>query len=383
MVVIDERAALLDAVRQLAPEIRERALETERLRAVPADLMGRIKAAGLTRLALPGSLGGRELDLITMVELIEDLSKADGSTGWTTLICNSTAFVAWLDPAVAADLIGPDANIASTSMFGPLGRGTPEGDDLIITGRWPFSSGTPHAELFQVGIFVMDGEAPRMRADGVPDWRFVYLRRDEVEIDDTWNAAGLRGTGSHDVVLTEVRIPAARTAMPIFDAPQHDGPLWRLPFFCLARSLMVGFPLGVARRALDEIEALAPTKRRGMSPTTVAEDSGAQVAIAQAEGGLQAARAFVFDALDEAWSMATSGQRVGPEQERRITLAAQQAMRAGIEAVDTAFRLGGAGAVYDSHPLQRCFRDLHTGSNHIIFSDDNWAEYGRHVMPTG
>jgi indole-3-acetate monooxygenase len=260
-------------------------------------------------------------------------------------------------------------------MFGPLGTATEVGDELVVNGRWPFSSGAPNAELVQVGIFVMDGDAPRLRPDGLPDWRFAYLRRDEVDVDDTWHAAGLRGTGSHDVVCNEVRIPARRTAMPVYDAAPHDGPLWRLPFFCLARSIMVGFPLGVARRALDEITAIAPTKRRGMSTVTIAEDRAAQVALAHAEGSLQAARAFVFDAIDEMWSIAVAGSRPGIDQERRVTLATQQTMRAAVEAVDTAYRLGGASAVYDTSPLQRCFRDIHAAAQHIIFSDENWIEY--------
>jgi alkylation response protein AidB-like acyl-CoA dehydrogenase len=380
MVVLDERATLHQSVAALAPEIRERALETETLRAVPADLMARIKAAGLCRLALPQALGGFELDPMTVVELIEDLSYADGSTGWTTLIGNATSFMAWLDPAVALDLIGDDPNISSTSMFGPLGTGIEEGDDVIVSGRWPFSSGSPNADLIQVGIFVMDGDQPRLRPDGLPDWRFVYLRKADVVIEDTWHAAGLRGTGSNDVVLTKVRVPARQTAMPVIDIAPHDGPLWRLPFFALARTIMIGFPLGVARRALDEIEALAPTKRRPMSPITLAEDPVARVEIAQAEAGLQAARAFVFDALDEIWSVALSGDRPGERYDQRVKLASQQAMRSAVDAVDCAFHLGGAGAVYETQPLQRCFRDVHAANQHIIFSNANWADYGRYAF---
>jgi alkylation response protein AidB-like acyl-CoA dehydrogenase len=377
MVVVDERATLHQSVAALAPEIRERALETERGRAVPPDLMARIKAAGLCRLAMPQALGGYEVDPMTLVELVEDLSRADGSTGWTTLIGNATSFMAWLDPAVALELSGDDPNVSSTSMFAPLGAGIEDGDDLIVSGRWAFSSGAPNAELIQVGIFVMDGDQPRMRADGLPDWRFVYVRKSDVDVEDTWHAAGLRGTGSNDVVMTNVRVPVRQTAMPLFDIAPHDGPLWRLPFFALTRSIMVGFPLGVARRALDELEALAPTKRRGVGTMSIAEDRAAQVEIAHAEGGLQAARAFVFDALDEIWSVAVSGERPGDAFDQRLKLATQQAIRASVAAVDAAYRLGGAGAVYETHPLQRCFRDIHAANQHIIFSDENWAEYGR------
>jgi indole-3-acetate monooxygenase len=162
----------------------------------------------------------------------------------------------------------------------------------------------------------------------------------------------------------------------MFEQARHDGPLWRIPFFTVIGLSVCGFPLGVARRALDEFTALAPTKRHGDG--MLAHDPHVQVELARAEGGLQAARAFAVDAIGDIWQTACTGDPPSLDQRLRALLAMQQTMRAAVAAVDTAFELTGAGAVYTSHPLQRCFRDIHTAKQHIIFAADRWRRYAQH-----
>jgi len=371
-------ADVLAAVDDLAADAREGALETNELRAVPADLMTRIKAAGLCQLLVPESLGGLEADPMTVVTAMERLAKADGSTGWTTMIGNSTLFFAWLDPDLARQMLAGDTSISSTSMFAPLGRAVPASrDTLTLSGRWPFNSGCDHAEWSSVGMFVMDGDRPRLRADGQPDWRFAFFPARLATRHDTWHALGLRGTASHDLQVDGLEVPTWHTAACLFDPPRHDGPLWRLPAFAILNFLMVGFPLGVARRALDEFAPLAPTKRRGASETTVAEDGYTQYEFGRCEAAVRSARTFVFDTIGEVWNTSVLGDVPSESQIAELFAATQNAMRASIEAVDTCFTLAGSGAVYDTNPLQRCFRDLHTARQHIAFNPDGFKSYAR------
>ena len=359
-------------------ECRARADEAEALRTMPPDLVVTAKAAGLFRMAMPASLGGLELEPVAIMNVIEELSCADGSAGWTVLIGNSTAFFAWLDQHVAAAMLGNSTDIVSTSMFAPLGRAQVDGNDLVIDGRWPFNSGCMHADWCQVGVIVMDGDHPRLRSDGRADMRFAFFDRDRAEIVDTWHSMGLRATGSHDLVVHGLSIPAEHTAAPMLDRAVQDGPLGQFGFFPLLSVLMSGFPLGVARRALDEFAHLAPNKRRGASANTVADDPHVQYEIGRAEAMLQSARALAIDALGDAWNTATTGSPLAPQQESRIGLASQYAMYAAVAAVDLAFTTAGAGAVYTGHPLERCFRDLHTANQHIAFSGEGFRGYARH-----
>jgi indole-3-acetate monooxygenase len=217
--------------------------------------------------------------------------------------------------------MGGTSDVVSTSMFAPLGRARRDGDHFVVDGRWPFNTGCMHAEWYQVGVTVMEGEHPATRPDGRPDARFAYFPHDQAEIIDTWHSTGLRGTGSHDLEVRGLRIPVEHTAAPMLDPPRHEGALFDLGFFPLLVTLMSGFPLGVARRALDELVALAPTKRRGASPITLAEDPHVQYEVGRAEATLQSAKVLVSDALGEAWTTATAGSVLAPEQRGRIILA--------------------------------------------------------------
>lgn len=374
MLVLDDFTGVTD---ELRAEVRASADQSEELRTMPPHLVAATRAAGLFRMALPACLGGLELDPFRIVESIEAISHADASAGWTTLIGNSTAFFAWLDLEVAEEMIGANVDVVSTSMFAPMGRGRRDGGDLIIDGRWPFNSGCIHADWYQAAVVMMRDGAPDVRADGRPDVRFAMFPRDGASIIDTWHSLGLRGTGSHDIEVHDLRIPIDHTAAPMLDDPTVEGSLPRLGFFPLLTVLMSGFPLGVARRALDELAQLAPTKKRGTSPLPIADDPQAQYDIGRADAALLAARAFLLDSLDSAWTTVRSGATPGSEQTTRITLAGQQTMDAAVRAVDHAFHLAGASAVYTGHPLQRCFRDIHTANQHIAFAGQSFGAHGR------
>jgi alkylation response protein AidB-like acyl-CoA dehydrogenase len=184
------------------------------------------------------------------------------------------------------------------------------------------------------------------------------LPAETCEIVDNWDVAGLRGTGSHDVLANRI-VVSEQQLFSAKDFARHDGPLWRLPFFTLCAVLMAGFPLGVGRRALDELALLAVSKIRPPSRVPVAEDGDLQLAVARAEGGLRSARAFVFDALGAVWDIALRGDVPQISVRAEFLLSVQQAMWAALAAVDAAFSYAGAGALRLDHPVQRCFRDLH------------------------
>jgi indole-3-acetate monooxygenase len=377
MIVNDDIAALRSAVAELVPAFKARAGEAERLRTMPADLVIRAKEAGLFRLNLPRSLGGFELEPKVTAEIFEEISRADGSAGWTLVIGNSTAFFAWLDPVVAKELIAQQPGFVSTSMWAPLGQATAQPGGFTVSGRWPFNSGCPHATWLQVGVLVTEDGRPRTLGCGAPDWRFAFVPARSAVIEDTWDAMGLCGTGSHHLSLSGVPVPAERLAAPFFEPARHDGPLWRIPLVTLAAMFLAAVPLGIARRALEEFTALAARKVRGPAAQSIGHDAAAQVELCRAEGTLAAARSFLFDVIGSVWDTACRGDEPSLDQRALVLLAANQAVRAGTEAVDRVFRLAGADAVFASHPLQRCFRDIHAAGQHILFSGSRDQAFAR------
>jgi len=417
---LDPGPAALAAARELAPQLSARASEADQLRTMPLDLVADARAAGLFRLAMPRALGGLELPPDEIVRIGEELCRADGSAGWTIMIGNGSAFLAWLDPAAATELLAGQTDVVCACVFAPTGRLTqdpagsngagsdgagsdgagsdPAGSDgagsngagsngagsnggeaggFRLAGSWGLGSGSLHADWFITGGVVSDGDGPRLLPGRGPDWRLAVFPAAAGSVVDNWDATGLRGTGSHDIVADAVPVLERHTMAPFFSPARHDGPLWRFPFFTLVGTFFVGFPLGVGRRALDELARFAPTKFRPPGPGSIAEDGDLQVALARAEGGLQAARALVFDALGEMWRSACAGDVPDDGQRARFLLAAQQAMYAATEAVDVAYRYTGAAALRADHPVQRCFRDLHAGAQHIYFSPAAVKRYAK------
>ena len=236
---------------------------------------------------------------VDFIEIIEELARADGSAGWIAAIgAGAPAFTAWLEPAVAKQLFGSDADFTSATVFAPTGRAVPDGTGrFTIDGRWPFASGCRHAEWFLTGVFVFDGDSPRILPDRGPDWRLAFFPRADGDIVEDWDVLGLRATGSNDVIGRALSILEEHTISPFFEPARHDGPLWRLAFFTLVGVALVGVPLGIGRRALDEFTNLATTKVRAGAFQPVAEDAAAQVALAGAEANLRSARAFVLDEM--------------------------------------------------------------------------------------
>ena len=181
-----------------------------------------------------------------------------------------------------------------------------------------------------MGGFVLDGDAPRMVPERGPDWRLAWFPAAAGEVVDHWDVMGLRATGSNDVVAQSVPVPEELTTSPFFEPARHDGPLWRLPFFTLAGIALVGVPLGIARRALDELAALAPTKVRAGTAEPIAHDTAALVAMARAEARLRAARAFVFDEIGSLWVTAVHGDVPSITQQASLRLAALEVMHAAL-----------------------------------------------------
>src|SRR5262245_15970070 len=222
-----DAAWALAAARELACELAARAADGDRLGTMPPDVVDRLRAAGLFRVLRPRALGGLELAPAEAIEVFAELSRADGSAGWTALIGNSTAFTAWLEPAVARDVFGAAADFTAAAVFAPTGRAVPEGSRRFHwSGRWAFASGSRHAEWFVLGGLVADApDGPPRALPGLgPDWRLAFLPRPDVEVVADWDVTGLRGTGSDVVVASGAAVPEELVIRPFAREPLQDGP---------------------------------------------------------------------------------------------------------------------------------------------------------------
>jgi len=253
-----------------------------------------------------------------------------------------------------------------------MGRAIPVDGGYRLSGRWPFTSGVENSSLRLGGALVFEGVKPRLLPSGEPEIRSFFVRADQSAVIDTWKTSGLKGTGSHDMVVEDIFVPDSHTACVLTDAPTESGPLYRFPLFGLLALGVSAVGLGIARASLDEIAELATRKKRGRR--SLGETELAQLRMAEAEGELRAAEALIGTTIDDVWS----GEGTLDARDRAsLRLAATHAARAAARVVDAAYHLGGGTSIYESSPLQRHFRDVHTMTQHIMVNEISLKPVGR------
>lgn len=366
--------------RALAARCREEALTTEVDRRVAPDLVDEMRRAGIFSMLLPHSMGGSESSPLAVLEVIETLAEADGSAGWCAMIgATTTALVAYLPESGAREIVtGPDTVVGGT--FNPQGRALPVDGGLLLTGRWPYGSGVEHSNWMAAASLVVGPDGKPVLLDGErPDARLTFFPCSEVEVHDTWDTVGMRGTGSHDFSVKEVFVPAAHATTFDFQA-WPAGPLWRMPPFSVMFPPMAAVPLGIARAAIDEVVKLAPAKTPYRSTRRMADRDMVQVAVARAEALTRSGRAFLHDAVGELWDAALADRPATIEERAICRLASVHASQAAVEAVNLCFEAAGGSAVYGSSALQRLLRDVHVVGQHVVLAASGYETVGRVLL---
>lgn len=373
--------APIDAARRLAAGVRERADEIERARRLPQELVQAFASAGLFRMGVPRAFGGSEVDPATMVRAIEAVAHADGSAGWCVMIgATSGVMAAYLPDAIAREIYGTDPLVVSGGVLAPMGKAIVTGDGYRVTGRWPFASGCEHCSWLMGGAVLIENDKPRLLPNGAPEVRTMLFPAAAAEVIDTWTVSGLRGTGSHDIAVRDLYVPHDRSASLVADRPLQPGPLYVFPVFGLLALGIAGVALGVARNAIDALTELAGAKTPTGSRRRLAERAVIQMHVAQAEATLGAARAFLFDAIERAWQAAATHGEMTIQQRAQLRLAATHATVSSATVVDLMYNAGGGTSVYASSPLQRCFRDVHVVTQHMMVAPATYELVGRVLL---
>jgi alkylation response protein AidB-like acyl-CoA dehydrogenase len=370
-------AEILARARALAPEIRAAADGVEAERRIPEALLARLIEAGVFRIAMPRAWGGPEMDPLAQIELVEELARADASVAWVVMITSDSGFYsAWLDETVARAMY-PSLDARTAGQLFPAGQAHVVPGGLRVSGHWAFGSGSLHADWLVGGCLLFEDGKPRIGPRGLPEWRVVYLPPAEVEILDTWRTTGLAGSGSHDYRAQDVFVPAERT-FDVLSPPRRSGPLYG--YHGLFFSNLPGVPLGLARAAVDEVTRLAREKRVPPLMALLRDEYRVQEAVAEAEGILQSARAFVFDVMGEAWRTLSAGDPLSGAQRARVGLMMVHSVRASRQVVQLMYDTAGSAAIYRRNPLDRQLRDMLTVSAHVVGQRKAYAMVGQVML---
>jgi alkylation response protein AidB-like acyl-CoA dehydrogenase len=354
----------------------ELATETERQRQLPDKLVARLQDSGLLRAGAPLEAEGLELAPPLALRCAELVARGDASAGWCVSIAiTSSLLAAYLPPEARDELFGGGQGIAA-GVWNPRGQARPADGGVVVSGRWAFCSGITHADLLFAGCMIAS-DAPSVDARPWPS--IVALRKQDLQICDTWHTLGLRGTGSHDAVADEVFVPDS-CMFSLFDGPVVNRPLYRFPIFGFFALSIGAAALGNAQAAIEDLVALAAGKVGQGSTRTLAERAPTQAAVAAAESSLRAARALYYEAIEAAWEAAQRDDAVSVSLRNGLRLAATHAVRTSAEVVRSMYDLAGGSAIYDDSPLQRRFRDAHTATAHFQVNEASREVPGRILL---
>ena len=367
---------LIDAARHILPVIRDHNAEAERERRLSRSVLNALTNAGLLRMWTPRSLGGLEVDPLTSARVIEEVAGADSAAGWTLVNPLTYAFFCARLPDAGAEEIyrsGPHALIAGP--FHPPMEATPVAGGYRLTGRAPFASNCHDATWVARTAMVMDGDTPQLSASGAPEVLLAFVPVEACDIIDTWYVMGMRGTGSDDIVMTNLFVSQARTfpLVPEFTAGSHyQGPLYQ---FSAMGNVAATFPpvvLAVARQALDAVYTIAQGKTPFASTTLLRERATAQVKLAQAEAMLRSARALLYETLGEVWEQTLAGEPPSLGQRADLLLAVAHATSSAAKVVELAYNVAGTSGIYTRNPLERHFRDIQVLKQHGFASENRY-----------
>ena len=375
-----DRAQIAERAQALGETLRASTSETEAARSVAPGAVEAIQQAGLLRILVPGRLGGYEAGLPAMVDAVSAVARADAASGWMLLVLTAHDWMLGMFPEQCQQEVyaaGPDVRVSGG--LASQGRAEPVEGGWRVSGRWQFGSGVDQGDWSLLGAVqaTADGEDPKNV--------HVVVPRSDYRVDDTWFTLGLRGTGSKDILLDEVFVPAHRSLPTgaLFGgrgpgiALHDDASLYRIPVLSGLAVHLGAASLGIARAGLDAFIAQTTARRHTYTGVEKAESPGLQLRVAESLEELHAAELLVYD-LCERLSAAAALERIPSATRAQLMWQGAYLVQLCRRAVSRVFEAAGAKSVQDTSALQKAFRDINTAAHHAtIDPDDTAITYGR------
>ncbi|MEU5598478.1 acyl-CoA dehydrogenase family protein [Streptomyces sp. NPDC020298] len=365
---------VLGRVRAHLPEIAARSAEAEAALAVPAEIITALCEAGVFRMSLPRAWGGEELDLVESARVLREISRADGSTGWTVQAASMAWFFVRSLPreTIEKEVFGNGADLMLRGAIAPKGKATAVEGGYRLSGRWPLASGSFTPDWMLAGFVVED--TPQL-PDGRPDMRIALIRPEEATFLDTWDAVGLRATQSTAFPMDDVFVPERFTG-PLVGDNNIPAPFYGLPYTATGAS-HDAVVIGCLEGALDDLAELAATKRPAFNPgMVIGADPVFQEKFAELHLRTAALNALLEQTGRVVTDRALAGEEPTPTEWFGYTGGHQHIHHEGIRILNEIMTLSGSSGLYSSHPMQRRWRDLRCVSQHAAGNNGSLRRLG-------
>jgi indole-3-acetate monooxygenase len=367
---------LLQAARELGPVINSYIENEETNRRLSKPVFEALKEAGFYRMYLPKSLGGLEVDPLTMAKVIEEVTLHNTAAGWSLMVANTSSWWGGRLPEQGIEEIygnGPDVFMAG--VFHPPMQATPVQGGFLINGRNPLFSNVHEAQWIFVTAFVMEGGQIKMN-NGQPEIIGVYMKSQDCEIIDTWYTLGMRATDSNDVAAKDVFVPDHLyfPLNPQYKPGRHfTGLLYQFPAIgACVNGLLAPVSMALARNAIDELKAIAAKKTPLGSAVPIRERGVVQRKLGKAEALLQSSRAYLHQKIAECWEKTLAGEKLPLEEKAGLLLAAAHTNQSCTRAVDLMYSAAGSSAFYTRNKLEHYFADAEVVRQHGFMNDSRY-----------
>ena len=349
----------LEAARELVSRVAAASDSIDSEREIPSDLAADMADKGFFRLLLPRSLGGAEMNFLDFLSIVELFAKADSSTAWCLTQNNViTTYSVRMPEEAAREIWGHGRAVITNGPPASPATAVVVDGGYRLSGRWSFSSGVRHATWVAAVAVVAQSVDDKVVPASPENTRILLIPKEEVRLLDIWQVKGLRGTGSFGFEVDDLFIPGART-YKLSDPSRENGILYLIPTVLLFGSGFATAALGAARAALDSAIELAGSRTPAGGGVLLRDLSTTQRQIGQAEAVWRSAKAFLRESVSTLWESASEGHSPTIDERVQMRLAATHAIRSSADVVDIAYNLLGSTAIFDSHPIQRRFQDVH------------------------
>nr|WP_249183603.1 acyl-CoA dehydrogenase family protein [Burkholderia ambifaria] len=370
-------ATLIARAEALAPTLAARAEQAQAQGRIPAETIADMQAAGFFKVLQPKRYGGYELEPQAFFDIQMALARGCMSTAWVYGVVGVHNWqLALFDERAQRDVWGKDPATLIASTYMPVGRVTPVDDGFRLSGHWKFSSGSELCEWVFLGALV-----PPAVAGEPPEYRTFLLPKSDYRIEQDWDVLGLRATGSHDIVVDDVFVPAYRTHKAIDGMmgtspglAVNDAPLFKLPFAQIFVRAVCTSCIGALQGALDDFTGYAATRVSANSGAKTTDDPGAQNACANAAVAIDEMTVLLKRNFAELMASVTGGPVVSIERRVHFRYQSAQVAERCAQAANALLRHAGGNGIYHRNPLVRRFLDLHAARAHYANNVDRFGQ---------
>jgi alkylation response protein AidB-like acyl-CoA dehydrogenase len=369
-------AGLLEKITEAGPELASQVNAEESNRRLSQQTLQILRKNQLDRLFLPKSLGGVEMDPVSVAKLVEAVSSYNTAAGWTMMVANVSSWWCWRLPDEGVEIIfGSGIDTLIAGAFHPPMACKKETGGFRINGRTPLCSNVHEADWIFVTAIVMEGDRPVMH-DGIPEIVGVMMKSSDCNIIDTWDTIGMKATDSCDVEAKNVFVPEKLSfpLAPVWTANRYfEGHLYTFPAIGASiASLIAPVALAVARNAIEDVKLLVAKKTSFGSVSTLAGRGAVQSKIGKAEALVRAARVYLWKELETAWTKINAGGTMNLEEKASLSLAATHCNQSCFQAVELLYSIAGTTGIYMRSKLAHFFCDMQVIRQHGFANESRY-----------